>query len=303
MRLWIYQRERFPLAAFVSLAAASAVAATCHAQLLRGADAWPGLGVVLAATASALAFFVQMRVADEFKDRADDRRWRPYRPVPRGLVRLQELAGVALAAAGLQIVITFGAGLPATVALCVAWGYLGLSAIEFGIADWLKARPAIYLASHLPVAGLIMAQLSTFAGQGAAPAKLSDLAPLFATGCAGACVLEIGRKLRLPADEEAGVVTYTSAWGLRRAVAAWTLALGLLAACAVAAALRVGAAAPPAAAMLATLAVGAAFARRAVAAPSPARLARLDATGRWATMLAYLGVGPVAVAWRLGGGA
>jgi hypothetical protein len=52
--------------------------------------------------------------------------------------------------------------------------------------------------------------------------------------------------------------------------------------------------------MLAVLSVGVAFAHRAVAAPGAARLARLDAFGRGATLLAYLGVGPLALACRLG---
>jgi 4-hydroxybenzoate polyprenyltransferase len=300
LRATIYQRERFPLAAFVPLAAASAIAATCHGQLLRGVVTWPGASDVLAATLSALAFFLQMRVADEFKDRDDDARWRAYRPVPRGLVGLHELAGVALAAAVIQLLIALGAGASASAALIAAWAYLGLSAVEFGIGVWLKARPAIYLASHLPIAGLIMVQLAGFVGHGAALSELSALAPLFATACAGAFVLEIGRKLRLPADEEAGVVTYTAAWGLRPAVAAWTFAMALLAASAMAAAQQVGALALPAAAMLAVLSVGVAFAHRAFAAPGAARLARLDAFGRGATLLAYLGVGPLALACRLG---
>ena len=32
--------------------------------------------------------FLQLRIADEFKDFDEDSRYRPYRPVPRGLVTL-----------------------------------------------------------------------------------------------------------------------------------------------------------------------------------------------------------------------
>jgi 4-hydroxybenzoate polyprenyltransferase len=38
-------------------------------------------------------------------------------------------------------------------------------------------------------------------------------------------VIELGRKLRAPADEEPGVETYTFLWGPRVAVSAWWIAL------------------------------------------------------------------------------
>ena len=41
---------------------------------------------------------------------------------------------------------------------------------------------------------------------------------------AAGIVLEIGRKLRAPEDEEPGVSTYTAEWGRDRALAAWLLA-------------------------------------------------------------------------------
>ena len=51
----------------------------------------------------ALLFFLQLRIADEFKDFEDDARYRPYRPVPRGLVTLRELAWVGVGAAAIQL--------------------------------------------------------------------------------------------------------------------------------------------------------------------------------------------------------
>src|ERR1041384_5316692 len=42
-------------------------------------------------------------------------------------------------------------------------------------------------------------------------------------------VIEIGRKLRAPRDEEHGVPTYTTVWGPQTAVRAWLAALGLTA--------------------------------------------------------------------------
>ena len=57
-----------------------------------------------------LLFFLQLRIADEFKDYEDDARYRPYRPVPRGLVSLRELAWVGVGAAAIQLALAILAG-------------------------------------------------------------------------------------------------------------------------------------------------------------------------------------------------
>ncbi len=296
-RWWIYQRERFPLAAYGLLAVTVGVAATTHSSLLRGQVAWPGVGTLLAASTSALAFFAQMRVADEFKDREDDATWRPERPVPRGLVRLHELAAIALAAAVLQVALACAFGAPMLWPLAATWAYFALTVVEFGAAHWLKARPWAYLLSHLPLPGLILFQLSSFDWLPAHAPMPSGLGALLATAVAAALLLELGRKLRAPGDEQAGVVTYTAAWGLRRSVAVWAAALAATLAAAGGAAARVGAGQAFAAAALVLFALGLAAALRFVAAPDQRRAARLDTLARVATLLAYLGLGPAALAW------
>ena len=97
MNRWIvYQRERFPLAAHAPLVAAFSASAVCFSSLLRGHVARrPPASLVVAFTTS-LLFFLQLRIADEFKDCEDDARFRPYRPVPRGLVTLPELAAIGV---------------------------------------------------------------------------------------------------------------------------------------------------------------------------------------------------------------
>ena len=101
-RWWIYQRERFPLATHAPLIAAFSFCTLSFSMLARGHVALPSLKAVLVAFATALLFFLQMRIADEFKDAEEDARYRPYRPVPRGLVTLRELAIIAVAAGAVQ---------------------------------------------------------------------------------------------------------------------------------------------------------------------------------------------------------
>src|SRR5262249_4792247 len=65
--------------------------AVCFSMLLRGDVSWPDPKTLLVAYGTAFLFFLQLRIADEFKDFEEDSRYRPYRAVPRGLVTLREL--------------------------------------------------------------------------------------------------------------------------------------------------------------------------------------------------------------------
>lgn len=238
-RFWVYQRERFPLAALGPLALVVGAGATMFSALARGA-ALPRWDSVLAAAASALLVFAQMRVLDEFKDFEDDARYRPYRPVPRGLVSFGELRGVLAAAGAGQVALALAIDARLVWLLFLLWGYLGLMSAEFFVRDWLRARAFAYLASHIPFGGLIALYASAFEwvprSQPPHPALAAfGLAALFCTA-----LLEIGRKIRAPRDEEPGVATYSALWGRPRAVGAWLAALLLVGACGLVAARATG---------------------------------------------------------------
>jgi 4-hydroxybenzoate polyprenyltransferase len=69
--------------------------AVCLSALLRGAA--PNVaGASVVAVLVLFGLFFQLRVADEHKDNEDDTKYRPERPVPRGLVTLGELRVVAI---------------------------------------------------------------------------------------------------------------------------------------------------------------------------------------------------------------
>ena len=88
-RAWTYLQERFPLPAHGPVVVAFAGGVACASAAMRGADG-PGWPAVVVASVVALGVFFQLRVADEWKDAEEDRRYRPERPVPRGLVTLPE---------------------------------------------------------------------------------------------------------------------------------------------------------------------------------------------------------------------
>jgi len=288
-----YQRERFPLAAMGTLACVLAGSALAFSALARDAEALPAAWNTVAAAASALLLFAQMRVLDEFKDADEDRAFRPYRPVPRGLVTLGELGWIGAVAAVAQLALALSVDTRLAWLLAGVWAYLGLMAAEFFVPHWLKARPLAYLASHVPVSGGIAFYLTAFdwlpAGAGAHPA----LAWWTACAVGAAALLEIGRKIRAPGDEERGVVTYTAAWGRTTAIAAWlatgaaTLLAGWLAASAVGLA-------GPFAALAATLGILAALSgARYLSRPLRARARQIDTLSGVATLALYAGLGPL----------
>lgn len=205
-RLAQYLHERFPLSAHGPLVLVFAAAS------LSGT-----LAAVPVAALSLLVAFLHLRIADEHKDFWTDARYRRDRPVPRGLVTLAELRAVAWGGVAVQFVAAGVGGPLPLVSLLVVWGYTALMAVEFGNPAWLRARPGLYLATHLGILPVLALHAATY---GAPPSPVR-LGGLLAAAYAAGVVLEVGRKLRAPADEAAGVETYTAAWGRRRAVAVW----------------------------------------------------------------------------------
>lgn len=242
-RWWIYQKERFPLAAHGPLIAAFSACAVSFSSLLRGAPV-PDWRMFLTAFGVCLLMFLQLRIADEFKDAGEDARWRPYRPVPRGLVKLGELRILFILAALAQTGLVLMLDVRLMIVLAIAWSYLALMSVEFFCRDWLKKRPVIYLLTHMgimPLVDFFGIACEWLPRGSSAPAGLGwFLAASFFNGI----VIEIGRKLRQPADEEEGVETYSRLWGKSGGTGVWLLALIATGICAVMAARVIGFAGP-----------------------------------------------------------
>lgn len=226
-RWWTYQRERFPIFGHGPLVLAFSLSAASYSSLLRGEGTLPPPWIGAAAFLSALLFFFQLRIADEFKDFEDDRRFRPYRPVPRGLVTLRELGRVGVGTALVQTGVALAVKPALLVILVAVWAYLGLMSIEFGAPAWLKARPVAYMLSHMLIMPAIDFYVTAFdwlVHDAGVPCGLHwFLIVSFVNGI----VIEIGRKIRAPQDEQEGVETYSALWGRARATWLWLAAVAL----------------------------------------------------------------------------
>lgn len=224
-RWWIYQRERFPILAHGPMVIVFCLSVMLFSSLQEGG--FPEILRIAGAVITTVILFFQLRVADEFKDFADDSKYRPGRPVPRGLISLKELARVAWIGAAVQFAIAIYIDIGLVPILILVWTYLGLMTKEFFVTNWLKKTPSVYLISHMLIMPLIAFYVSAFdwlCECRAMPTGLGWLL-LFAFGCG--LVLEIGRKIKSPDAERDGVETYSSLWGIGIALSAWTAACAL----------------------------------------------------------------------------
>jgi 4-hydroxybenzoate polyprenyltransferase len=236
-RLWIYQSERFPLLK-TSVLLAVFTSASVNASAHLAERALPPIEAYLVAFFVTLVIFFQMRACDEFKDLDDDRRYRPERPIPRGLVRLQTIGLIAVGLGVVAAAVT-GFHLPTLLLpLMLVWLWLGLMTAEFFAPEWLKARPLIYLVSHMAIMPLIDFFVTACEWLRHASAPAPALWLFLALSFANGCVLEIGRKLYAPENERAGFDTYSALYGPRAAATMWAGALT----CAYALSIAVGAA-------------------------------------------------------------
>ena len=208
-RLWGYLKERFPPVAYSLLVAFFYGSATLVVAALNQAEPvfrWQAPVVML------LLFF-HLRVFDEHKDAEDDLGAHPDRLLSRGVVTLgflRKCAGVAiLAQAGLAASL----GQEALIAWAAAFVFTLLMLAEFGVGAWLNRSMLVYAISHNPITPL----LGVFAWASTGLPWNALFGWYLASAALGAFGFEVGRKCRLPEEEQEGVSTYSKAYGRKKA--------------------------------------------------------------------------------------
>ena len=183
-------------------------------------------------------FFFQLRITDEFKDYEEDLKYRPYRPVQRGIISLKALGKIGISTIIIQIILAHVINPKLIYFMLLVWIYMFLMTKEFFIKNWLTERILIYALSHVVI--MIFITLVILKGTGyileshfLETLYLSleryeknifiGLIPLFALNYLNGIVLEIGRKTRRADEEEHGVQTYSKLWGRKKAVVVLSL--------------------------------------------------------------------------------
>lgn len=298
-RYWVYQKERFPILKNGLLIAVFSSSAVSYSFLLRQGELTPHITSLIVAFVCIFIFFLQLRIADEFKDFADDALYRPYRPVPRGLVSLKELGWVGI----IGVLIQLGLSLYLTPSLALILTgvlfYLGLMSQEFFIAKWLKSHPLIYMLSHMVIVPLINLYGTACDWLVAGAALPNNILWFLLASFFNGMVIEIGRKIRATDDEEFGVETYSKLWGYKKAVAVWLLVLAFTAFSALFAAFQVNFATPVGCLLGVLFTFGLSIGLFFIQKPTT-KAANLIETmsGLW-TLFVYLGLGILPLLWRL----
>lgn len=229
MQKWlIYQKERFPLIQYIPMMAMFGFCAVSYSMHLNNPQAKISDASVLqyiVAMVTTLFWFMLLRIADEHKDAEEDRQYRSYLPVPRGLVTLRSLRVIGFVLIAIQIVLSVWIDWRLLGMLALVYGWLALMTWEFGVPKWLKKRPTLYLASHMvimPFIDLYATSIEWLPRGGAF--SFGILMYMISSFCDGT-VVEVGRKLRAKENEEYGVDTYTHIWGHKRAMTVWMICI------------------------------------------------------------------------------
>lgn len=156
-RFWVYQNERYPIVVFVIISGLLVLALA----KIDGHFDWARIAI---ATAMAILYFMQIRVADEPKDYEHDNIHHPERPVQRGVITLIELNRIKLFCVSGFLVLACLTGSPLVIGLAVLQQcYAYLTRQEFFMRTWLRKHFFIYQYSHYAQL-LLLAWLLVVAG-------------------------------------------------------------------------------------------------------------------------------------------
>lgn len=220
-RVWIYQKERFPL--FVNLIAVTTFtfSAISYSRICRNVDGFIETKDFIIGCFATFTLFLLVRIFDEFKDKEDDAKYRKYLPVPRGVIKLKELRNIGIVVAILQILAITIFQLPMLILYLIVIFYLCLMGVEFFVAEWLRKKQILYIASHMIIIPLLDIYSSglDWLLDGSTPHW--GLAFFFGVSYLNGMIVEFGRKFKAPEDEEEGVVSYTKMWGIKKAFLIW----------------------------------------------------------------------------------
>lgn len=222
-RLYQYQKERFPLMGHGLMIVVFSFSAIAFSRVMSGYEDFINAKNYMICVFNNLTLFFILRVADEHKDHEDDRKYRQYLPVIRGLVSLAELKYVALTLLGFIIIIDFIFCPKLLILLFLVLVYLFLMLKEFYVPKWLKSHHTYYVVSHMMIIPIVDVFSTSFDWYLQGRSASYYLIIFFVISFINGLILEVGRKIRVMDNEEEGVLTYSKLWGYKRAIIYWLI--------------------------------------------------------------------------------
>ena len=176
--------------------------------------------------------FLMVRIVDEFKDYEEDCKYRPYRPVPRGLISLKELKILFVICVVLQFFITLLSNPDGLIYLFLIWIIFAIMSKGFFIKNTLDKHILLEVLLDEIIIPVMVLFLSTFlfkdflkfVGDNSTVSyngifiNFKSLIPILLISYLISWIVEIARKIRCKEDEENGVKTYTAIFGIKKAI-------------------------------------------------------------------------------------
>jgi len=158
--------------------------------------------------------FLMIRIVDEFKDYEEDSKYRPYRPVPRGLITLKELKILFIICILLQFFITLIFNPTGIIYLIFLWIFFLIFSKDFFIKKFLDKHMLI----NVFLDELLMPILALYLSSYIYYIDYSNIWSILLVLYIISWLVEVARKIRAKEDEEEGVKTYTAVFGIQNAV-------------------------------------------------------------------------------------
>lgn len=176
--------------------------------------------------------FLMVRIVDEFKDYEEDCKYRPYRPVPRGLIKLKELKIVFIICIIIQLILTITCSQNGILYLLILWAFFALMSkgffikkildkhllLEVTLDELILPIMVLYLANFIPQIYLNYNSSVDFAITNSIILTDPNVWKILVMAYIISWIVEVARKIRCKEDEEEGVKTYTAILGIGRAM-------------------------------------------------------------------------------------
>lgn len=178
----------------------------------------PPIHLILSIFAGVIIFFVKLRFYDEIKDYELDKIINPTRPLPRGLLTVDNLKRAITIVILIELLLFYGVNFPAFVAMSLTISYSLLMYKEFFIGRYIRPHLTTYATSHTVVT--LFLSISIFSAF--SNTYFWELNPDYYyfsfTSWLIFNIFELGRKIYQPSEEREGVESYSQVWGRPGAV-------------------------------------------------------------------------------------